>query len=158
MRSDTGVQEHDKGLQTWDPFREFRLPSFMGGLFEDFLAPLPAALPASAKTWLPRVDIQETDKDFVLTIPLAGVRKEDVKVAVKDDVLTISGERRQEKEEKGKSWLRRETSYGAFQRRFVVPADTHPEDVHASFKEGVLTVSLRKPAPGKSRGVDIKVD
>jgi HSP20 family protein len=86
------------------------------------------------------------------------VKKEDVKVEVKDDVLTITGEKKCEKEEKGKNWLRRESSYGSFQRCFVLPEGLHTEDVKASCKDGVLTLTMRKPAEVKSRGVSIKVD
>jgi HSP20 family protein len=114
--------------------------------------------PAPPKAWIPRADVRETDKEYILDIALPGVKKEDVKVEVKDDVLTVTGEKKSEKEEKGKGWLRRESSYGSFQRSFVLPEGLHPEDVKASNKDGVLTLTMRKPAESKSRGVSIKVD
>ncbi|MBI2384782.1 MAG: Hsp20/alpha crystallin family protein [Elusimicrobia bacterium] len=144
-------------FQALDPFREFRLRPF-GGLFEDVFAPLRADVPSIPAAWMPRADVRETEKEYVIDLSLPGIRKEDVKVEVKDDVLTVSGERRTEKEEKGKSWLRRESSYGSFLRSFTLPEGLHSEDIKANYKDGVLTLSMRKPAQVKSRGVSIKVD
>ncbi|MBI4061107.1 MAG: Hsp20/alpha crystallin family protein [Elusimicrobia bacterium] len=156
-------KELESGLEAWNPFRrmdplrEFGLLPF-GGLLEDVFAPMRTSLPALPKAWMPRADIRETDKEYVLDLSLPGVRKEDVKVEVKNDVMTITGEKRSEKEEKGKTWLRRESSYGSFQRSFILPEGLHTEDVKASCKDGVLTLTMRKPAEVKSRGVSIKVD
>jgi HSP20 family protein len=144
-------------FQALDPFREFRLRPF-SGLFEDVFAPLRADLPSIPAAWMPRADIQETDKEYIIGLNLPGIRKEDVKVEVKDDVLTVSGERKTEKEEKGKNWLRRESSYGSFLRSFTLPEGLHSEDIKANCKDGVLTLSMRKPAQVKPRGVSIKVD
>lgn len=158
----TTETEAEKSLESWNPFRlldplrEFRLLPF-GGL-EDILAPLRTSMPAVPAAWMPRTDIRETEKEYILDISLPGVKKEDVKVEVKDDVLTITGEKKSEKEEKGKNWLRRESSYGSFQRSFVLPEGLHTEDVKASCKDGVLTLTMRKPAEVKRRGVSIKVD
>lgn len=150
-------KEADSELEAWNPFREFRL-SPLGGLLEDVFAPMRTSLPALPAGWMPRADIRETDKEYILELSLAGVRKEDVKVEVKDDVLTVAGEKKSEKEEKGKTWLRRESSYGSFQRSFVLPEGLHTEDIKASCKDGVLTLAMRKPAEVKSRGVSIKVE
>lgn len=156
-------KEMERDLETWnplrmmDPLREFRMFPF-GGLMEEAFAPLRMNLPALPEAWMPRTDIKETEKEFILDVCLPGVRKEDVKVEVKDDILTISGEKKSEKEEKGKTWLRRESSYGSFQRSFALPEGLHTEDVKASFKDGVLTLTMRKPAEVKTRGVSIKVD
>ena len=139
-----------------DPLREMRMFPF-GGL-EGIFAPMRTNLPALPAAWMPRADIRETDKEYILDLSLPGVKKEDVKVEVKDDVLTITGEKKCEKEEKGKNWLRRESSFGSFQRSFVLPEGLHTEDVKASCKDGVLTLTMRKPAEIKRRGVSIKVD
>lgn len=148
------MMERTRESPVWDPFPGMTTP--LSGLLEDFFMPM--RMPPMPKTWAPRLDIQETDKEYVLTAALPGVRKEDVKVEVKDDVLTISGERRMEKEEKGKAWLRKETSYGYFQRSLVLPDGVHPEEVKALQKDGLLTVTIAKPAHAKSRGVNVKVD
>lgn len=144
-------------FRTMDPFREFRLMP-LGGLFEDVFAPLRAALPSVPAAWMPRADIRETEKDYIIDLNLPGIRKEDVKVEVKDDVLTVSGEKKSEKEEKGKTWLRRESSYGSFLRSFTLPEGLHTEDIKANYKDGVLTLSMHKPPQVKSRGVTIKID
>jgi HSP20 family protein len=150
-------RETEKDLEMWDPLREFRARPF-GGLFEDLFAPMKTVMPAMPKAWMPRVDVQETEKEYVLSMSLPGVRKEDVKLDVKGDLLTISGERKAEKEEKGKTWLRRESSYGSFLRSFILPEGLHPEDVKASHKDGVLTVTMRKPAEAAPKGVRIAVE
>lgn len=124
-------------------------------IFADWTRPLTYALP---KVWAPRVDIQETDKEYLLTASLPGMRKEDVKISVENGVLSLSGERKTDKEEKGKTWVRRELTEGSFMRSFVLPAGMHPEDVKASYKDGLLTLSLRKPEQPKSRGVSVKID
>lgn len=150
-------KDAERELERYDPFREFRLRPF-GGLFEDLFAPLRADVPSIPAAWMPRADIRETEKDYVIDLSLPGIRKEDVKVEVKDDVLTVSGERKSDKEEKGKNWLRRESSYGSFLRSFTLPEGLHSEDIKAGYKDGVLTLSMRKPVQVKSRGVSIKVD
>lgn len=137
-----------------DSLRELRLSPF-GGFLEDILSPLRTSSPAA---WMPRTDIRETEKEYIIDISLPGVKKEDVKVEVKDDVLTVAGEKNCEKEEKGKNWLRRESSYGSFVRSFAMPEGLHTEDVKASCKDGVLTLTVRKPVEIKRRGVSIKVD
>ncbi|NNN07334.1 MAG: Hsp20/alpha crystallin family protein [Elusimicrobia bacterium] len=140
-----------------DPLREFGRSPF-GGLLDDLFASSRMNLPGTPAAWLPRADIRETDKEYILDVVLPGVKKEDVKVEMKDDVLTVSGEKKSEKEEKGKTWLRRESSYGSFVRSFALPEGLHPEDVKASCKDGVLTLTMRKPAEVKSRGVSVKVE
>jgi HSP20 family protein len=147
----------EREMENWNPFREFRMLP-LGGLLEDVFAPLRTSVPAFPADWMPRADIRETDKEYVLDVALPGVRKEDVKVEVKDDVLTITGEKKTEKEEKGKTWLRRESSYGSFLRSFALPEGLHSEDIKASHKDGVLTLTMRKPAEAKSRGVNVKID
>ena len=156
-------KETERDIERYDPFmgldpiREFRLRPF-GGLLEDVFAPLRADLLAIPAAWMPRADVHETDKDYIIDLSLPGIRKEDVKVEVKDNVLTVSGERKSEKEQKGKNWLRRESSYGSFLRSFTWPEGLHSEDIRATCKDGVLTLSMRKPMQAKSRGVTIKVD
>lgn len=144
-------------FRTLDPFREFRLMP-LSGLFEDVFAPLRADMPSVPAAWMPRADIRETEKEYVIDLSLPGMRKEDMKVEIKDDVLTVSGEKKSEKEEKGKAWLRRESSYGSFLRSFTLPEGLHSENIKASYKDGVLTLSMQKPPQVKSRGMSIKID
>ncbi|MBI4376970.1 MAG: Hsp20/alpha crystallin family protein, partial [Elusimicrobia bacterium] len=99
-----------------------------------------------------------TNKEYIISAALPGMKKEDVHINVRNGVLTLSGERKEETEEKGKNWLKREMGYGSFQRSFILPVGVHPEDVKASYKDGVLNVSLPKLEPEKKQGIDIKVD
>lgn len=137
----------------WHPMRDLRSVTDM---LADLLSPSREL--AASRAWMPRVDVQETEKEYVITASLPGVKKEDVKVRFENRVLTISGERRAEKEEKDKGWLRRETQYGSFERSFAVPEGVHPEEVKAKHKDGLLTLVLPKPAQAKSRGLDVKVE
>ena len=151
---------NDKGLMTretgtFEPIREFSMLPALGGIFDELFAPVRAALPTA---WMPRVDIHETEKEYVLNLALPGVKKEDVTVDVRDGVLSIAGERRAVKEEKEKSWLRKETSYGSFRRAFILPDDTHPEQLKAAYKDGVLTVLIPRPAHAEAKGIRIRVE
>ena len=107
--------------------------------------------------WSPRVDIVEDDREFLIKAELPDIKKEDVKVTVADGVLTFSGERKLEKEEKGKKYHRIEREYGGFVRSFTLPAGTSGDKVAADFKDGVLQVHLPKDAKATStRSIEIK--
>lgn len=153
----THHKTEEKEPELFDPMREFRM-SPLGSLLEDFLPPMKMSLPLVSKAWLPRADVQETDKEYILSLALPGVKKEDVCIDVKDGVLTVSGEHKTEKEEKGKTFLRREMSCGSFLRSFTLPEGMHPEDVKAAMKDGVLTLTMPKPAQERKRGVTVKID
>ena len=107
--------------------------------------------------WTPPVDIQETEKEYVVKADLPDVRKEDVKVEIDDDVLTVEGERRQEKEEKTKRFHRTERAYGKFVRRFAMPTHVDGTAVKAEFKDGVLNVHLPKTEAAKQRAIEVTV-
>jgi HSP20 family protein len=107
--------------------------------------------------WAPIVDIQETDKEYLIKAELPEVKKEDVKVTLKDGILNLEGERHQEKEEKNKKFHRVERSYGKFVRSFTVPQDVDEKNVQADFKDGVLNVHLAKSETVKPKTVEVKV-
>jgi HSP20 family protein len=107
--------------------------------------------------WVPAVDIQETETEYLLKVELPEVEKKDVKVTVQDNVLKIEGERKQEKEEKGKKFHRVERSYGTFLRTFTVPEEVEPTKLTAEFKEGMLTVRLPKGEKAKIKAIEVKV-
>lgn len=103
------------------------------------------------------VDVAEGERSYTITAELAGVAGKDIEVTVDDGLLVIRGEKRQEKEEKGKSRYLSERSYGAFQRIFTMPRDTDPSGIQASFHNGVLTVTVPKTAAAKDvRKVEVK--
>lgn len=112
---------------------------------------------ASNGEWMPSVDIAETEKEYVIKAELPEVRKEDVKVTVENGVLSIRGERKQEKEEKGKKFHRIERVYGSFARSFTLPDNVDESKISATFKDGMLHLQMPKSAPAKPAAIDVKV-
>jgi HSP20 family protein len=107
--------------------------------------------------WAPAVDVIEDDKEYLITAELPDVKKEDVKVAVEKGILTISGERKLEKEEKDKKFHRIERAYGTFVRTFTVPDDAEAEKIKAEFKDGLLKVHIPKSEKAKPKQIEVKV-
>jgi HSP20 family protein len=107
--------------------------------------------------WAPSVDIVEDDKEWLVKADLPEVKKEDVKVTVEHGVLTITGERKLEKEEKDKKYHRMERSYGSFLRSFTLPDAADATKVNAEFKDGLLKVHLPKSEKAQPKAVEVKV-
>lgn len=107
--------------------------------------------------WSPLVDISEDDKEYLVKAELPEVKKEDVKLTVEDNVLSITGERKYEKEEKGKKYHRVERAYGSFMRSFTLPEDADGSKVSAEYKDGVLRVHLPKSERAKPKSIEVKV-
>jgi HSP20 family protein len=146
-------------LVRWDPFRE--LEDMSDRLNRMISRP---ALPRTngketmvVADWVPSVDVSETDGDYQIKAEIPDVKKEDVKVTVEDGVLTIQGERKQEKEEKGKKYHRVERSYGSFVRSFTLPDLVDEEKVKAEFKDGVLNLHLPKSEKAKPKAIEVTV-
>jgi len=136
-------------LSAWNPFREYGLsPARAGRLFQE-------ASPPPGR-FAPSVDISEDDDRYVVTLELAGSKKDDVTVEMKDQVLTIRGEKRNEREEKKEHshWVER--SYGSFSRSFTLPANAVGDRVKASFSDGVLTIEVPKAEEAKPKVISIK--
>ena len=143
-------------LTRWDPAKELEeMTERMNRLVARPAAGTEEALVTAE--WAPIVDIQETDKEYLVKAELPEVKKEDVKVTIKDGVLSLEGERHQEKEEKGKKFHRVERSYGKFVRCFTMPEDADEKNVQADFKEGVLNLHLPKSLNVKAKAIEIKV-
>ncbi|MEW6269802.1 MAG: Hsp20/alpha crystallin family protein [Thermodesulfobacteriota bacterium] len=106
-------------------------------------------------TFRPRLDVSETDTEIRVSAELPGVDEKDVEVSLSDDVLTIKGERREEHEETEKDWYRREQSYGSFHRSIPLPHGIEADKVEASFKRGVLTVTLPKTASARRKKITV---
>ena len=113
---------------------------------------------SSSVAWMPLVDIAEDDSEYLITSELPEVKKEDVKVTVENGVLTITGERKFENEEKGKKYHRVERSYGSFTRSFVLPDDGDPAQIAAEFKDGLLKVRLAKSEKAKPKQIEVQVN
>jgi HSP20 family protein len=125
------------------------LDSFLhGGVFDENIA---------TSLWTPAVDITETGKEYVVKVELPGVNKEDVKISTRDNILTIRGEKKQEKETKDASFHRVERSYGSFQRSFPLPEGIRGDGIEASYKDGILEIVLPKAEETKARSIDVKV-
>ena len=104
----------------------------------------------------PRMDLVETDKTFELTAELPGLEEKDVEINLSDNVLTIKGEKRSEKEDKDKNYRMVERSYGSFSRSVELPSGISPDSIKATIDKGVLTVSVPKPAPSVTRKIEVK--
>ena len=153
-----------KSLEVWNPFRELdevqnRLSTFFGGFpeFGRFPKRLFGNGDVALPDWSPLVDISEDDKEYLVKADLPEMKKEDVKVTVENGVLSISGERKSEKEEKRNKFHRIERSYGTFLRTFTLPDNADSTKIAAEFKEGVLKVHLPKIPAAKPQHVEVKL-
>ena len=150
------------GLTRWNPFREMDdLQRRMTSLF-DWSPFRRSSLTTDDENitvpeWAPLVDIAEDDKEYLIKVELPEVQKDDVKVTVESGTLTISGERKAEKEQKGRRFHRVERYYGRFERSFSVPDDAESDDVRAEFKDGVLRVHLAKSEKARPKQIEVKV-
>ena len=147
-------------LTTWNPFGELdeaqnRFGSFFGGTFPRFGNGNGGLKLAD---WSPQVDITEDDKEYLVKADLPEMKREEIKVNVEDGVLSVSGERKTEKEEKNKKFHRTERSYGTFLRSFTLPDDADGAKVAAEFKDGMLKVHLPKNTVVKPKAIEIKVE
>jgi len=132
----------------WDPLRE--LEDMMRGMQRVFTTWPTSTWPAKSEEsmklseWTPSVDIGENDKEYVVKAELPDVNKEDIKVNVEGGTLSISGERRVEKEESDMKFHRMERAYGHFERAFSLPDEADAEQITSEYKQGILTVHLPK--------------
>jgi HSP20 family protein len=108
-----------------------------------------------ARRWTPAMDLLETEDEFVLRADLPGLSESDVNIELEDNVLTLSGERKTEHEEKREGFYRMERAYGAFSRSLTLPKGIDPEAVTAAFQNGVLEVRVPKPEERKPRKITI---
>ena len=146
-------------LTVWNPFRELdevqnRLSSFFGGTFPRFGNGNGGLKMAD---WSPQVDISEDEKEYLVKTDLPEMKKNEINVNVENGVLSISGERKSEKEEKNKKFHRIERSYGSFERTFTMPEDADGTKISAEFKDGVLNVRLPKNPATKPKAIEVKV-
>ena len=107
--------------------------------------------------WSPRVDISEKDDNFLVTAELPGMKKDDIKITMQDGVLTIRGEKKYEKETEEKNVHLRERRYGSFMRSFRLPTPVNNQKIDASFKDGILNLTLPKAEEAKPKEIEIKM-
>ena len=145
-------------LVRWEPVRELTsLQSEMNRLFNTFFDTPTPGNGGTGRRWIPAMDLVESDDHFVLKADLPGLAEDDVAIEVEDNVLTVSGERKAEHEDKREGYVRVERSYGSFRRSLTLPEGVDPEAVEASFDKGVLEVRIPKPEERKPHRVAIKV-
>jgi HSP20 family protein len=146
-------------LIRWQPAGELNtIQSEMNRLFDTlFDAPARGNGTATAPRWIPPMDLVETAEEFVLRADLPGLAESDVNIEVEENVLTVSGERRAEHEQRNEGYYRVERAAGAFSRSLTLPEGIDPESVRASFERGVLEVRIPKPEERKPRRVSIAV-
>lgn len=109
------------------------------------------------RDWVPTVDVEERENEFVVSLDVPGVDKKDVKVALEDNILTIRGERKVERSENEGTYHCTERCFGTFQRSFTLPRTIDSSKIHARHKDGVLTVTLPKAEEAKEREIQIDV-
>jgi HSP20 family protein len=105
----------------------------------------------------PATDIEETDKEYMLTFELPGMKKDDIKVSVEDGILTVSGEKKQTKEEKNKNYVRTEIQSGNFSRSFTLPKTVDVNNISADYKNGLLTITLQKTDEARPKQIEVKI-
>ena len=145
-------------ITRWDPFRELEaLQEDVDRLFQETLTRPRREIPA-ARVWAPAVDVFEDEDKIVLRAELPGMKKEDIDVEMHGDTLTIKGERRFENEEERDNYVRVERAYGRFQRSFTVGTPVKAGQVKASYRDGVLEVSIPKAEETKPKKVEVAVE
>jgi HSP20 family protein len=127
-------------------------------LFEDFTRGFPAmpSLGGNGASLMPSIDVTETDKEIEITAELPGLEEKDVQINVADNLLTIRGEKKVDKEEKDKNYRLVERSYGSFERTLELPSSVDLDAIKAGIAKGVLKVTVPKPAPAQSKKIEVK--
>jgi len=107
--------------------------------------------------WTPAVDIAEQENEYLVKVELPGVNKDDVKITVDNNILTIRGEKKQDQEAKDDNYYRVERNYGSFLRTFRLPSSVHADKIDAVYKDGILTVTVPKSEEAKPKQIEVKV-
>ena len=147
-----------KKRDAWRPFSELEnLQSEMNRLFDFSLGRWPSrSMGLMEGAWSPAIDVFDSKENVMVKADIPGMKKEDIDISVHGDTLTIKGEKRSETETKDKGYVKTERFYGSFNRAIVLPSEVDTEKVKASYKEGVLEITLPKKEGAKPK--QIKVD
>jgi len=146
-------------LVRWDPFAD--VDTLFDRAVPRLLGRWPRGLPRAEGEgfeWSPSADVSETDKEYLIRAELPAVKKEDVKVTVDGDMISIQGERKQQKEDKSERYHRVESFHGTFTRRFTLPSDADTKAIKCENTDGVLTVHIPKTPSAKAKPIEIKVE
>lgn len=147
-------------LIRWDPIRELAaVREAMNRVFDDALSRLPSLLPRREESWWqPAIDVLEREKEIVVRANLPGIDPKDVEVTVSENMVDIKGETREEKEDRGVNYYRRERHYGAFRRSIPLDTKVIADQAKATFKNGVLEVAVPKLEEPGGKQVKVKVE
>ena len=148
-------------LVRWRPFRDLvSIQDEMNRLFNDFFGRVPSRFDTelSQSEWSPSVDISETKDEIMVKAEMPGMKKDDIKITLQDNVLTLRGERKQEKEEKENNFYRIERYYGSFARSFNLPTVVQADRIKASYKDGILSITLPKAEEVKPKQIPIEIN
>jgi HSP20 family protein len=141
-------------LPTWSPFD--RLSSLRDLLDSAFQ--LASSAPESTSGWVPALDVFEDEDKIAVQVELAGMKKEDFDISLQDGVLTVSGERKSESEQREGESFRSERSFGSFSRSITLPSPVKTEEIKATYEEGVLTVTLPKAEEAKPKKIQVNLN
>ncbi len=149
----------------WNPTRELAtfptdilsMQREINRMFDDFFRSDRDESSLFAPTWRPAVDIVEEDNAYVAKVELPGINKDDVKITMQDNVLTIRGEKKEEKKGKEENLHRVERYYGSFQRSFTLPTSVKSDKIEAEYKDGILTITMPKAEEAKPKQIEVKV-
>jgi HSP20 family protein len=132
-------------LTRWEPFAELgELRSRLDRMFDEWLD-------GHERAWTPAIDVTREDGHLIVRADLPGIKPEDVKIEVEDDILTVSGEHTESKEHKDKHYVRRERRYGSFHRSMALPAGVDPKKIEATTHDGVIEVTIPLPEEVKKK-------
>jgi HSP20 family protein len=152
-------------LVRWNPARElatwpsdlFGIQREMNRMFDTMFRFDTREEDTAFTAWTPAVDIDEHDDEYIVKVELPGVNKDDVKITIESNILTLRGEKKQEKEIKKENYHRVERSYGTFQRSFTLPTTVKSDKIDAIYKDGVLQIALPKAEEAKPKQIEVKV-
>ncbi len=142
----------------WNPVRDlFGMQEEMNMLFDNFFGAARRGDDIGLVRWAPRVDIVEEKDAFELAADLPGLTKDDIKIEIHDNVLTLRGEKKLEEEKKDKNYRLAERYYGEFVRTFTLPENVNKDGIEAQFQDGVLKVGIPKIEKAKPKQIEVKV-
>jgi len=146
-------------LKVWEPFREFR-PFYkdVDRLANEFGLSAQSAERTDDASMSTKVDIYETENSYVLNAELPGLKKEDIKIDLNDNTLTLKGEKKFEEKVEKENYVRVERSYGNFTRSFVLSDNVNADNITASYKDGVLEVTLPKKEEAKPKEIKVEIN
>jgi len=149
-----------RGLRVLDPWKDFgSLQERINRMFDDTIRTL---YPTDGEelekgTWAPAVDIYETNDSFVVSADLPGLNKDEIQIDLKDNTLTLKGEKKFEEKVSKDNYIRVERAYGSFVRSFTLPQNVDPEKIKAKYKEGVLEMTIPKKEEAKPKQIKVEL-